>query len=385
MCNVTQNRASVDLIARIEASLIVVPLETPVWLGGAAVRERQYCMVRVRSEGGAEGVALGFTRNADLAGMIIHQLAPELVGQPAEHVEALWESMYRAVSLNGRQGAFMRAISLVDIALWDLKAKLAGLPLHRLLGGYRASMPVMMAGGYYRSDKGSAELCEEFLEYAGEGFTRLKLIVGGASMDEDLDRFIAVRDALPDHIALGVDSNGAWQDPKCVLKWIKRADARGASGAGLAFVEEPLPPEQRDQLAWLREHSPVPLAVGEFIAGRWTFAEYIHGGCLDRVRADATLCGGISEWRKIAALANAANLPLMPHYFASIHVHPALALPGCDMIEVVSTRGLNSSFHLLMGHAYELKAGHAYPLDAPGLGLTPDEDAIAAHTVKSLV
>lgn len=366
-----------ETIIQISARQIVVPLDRPVWLGGQAVREREYCLVEITTTDGHQGHALGFTRGANLAEPIVQQLAPILLQQEADEIERLWESMYLSVRLNGRQGLLMRALSLVDIALWDLKAKRLNAPLHRLLGGYRNSMPVMMAGGYYSETKGLPELCEEFSNYAAEGFQHLKLIVGGASMAEDLARFTSVRNCLPPEIQLGVDANGAWTDAKAVLNWVQKCQHETG---GLAFVEEPLPPENRAGLAWLRNASPVPLAVGEFIAGRWTFLEYLNEKCMDIVRADATLCGGISEWKRIAALASAWNLPVIPHYFSSIHFHPAVALPGCPMIETVSPELKNSSFHLIAGRSHRLENGTAYPLNLPGLGLELDQEFISRHT-----
>lgn len=370
-----------DSITTLTARQITVPLESPVWLGGAAVRERVYCLVEITTADDGLGHALAFTRGADLVTPLIQQFAPLLLQQNPDEVERLWERLYEATRLNSRQGAWMRALSLIDLALWDLKAKRAGLPLHRLLGGYRSSIPVMMAGGYYHADKDLPALCEEFLGYAAEGYRHLKLIVGGATMEEDLARFVVVRNCLPPEIDFGIDANGAWTDPKAVLQWVQQCQAKTS---GVAFIEEPLPPENRSGLAWLRNASPVPVAVGEFLSGRWTFHEYLSEGCMDIVRADATLCGGISEWKKIAALANAANRPLMPHYFASIHFHLALALPGCSRIEVVSREGRNSSFHLLAGQSYRLEKGMAHPTGRPGLGLELDREFINRHTTHEL-
>lgn len=365
-----------EIIEQIRARQITVPLEEPVWLGGYSVTEREYCLLELTTRSGLRGHSLAFTRGIQLARLIEEQLGPVVSGEPADEVERLWDAMYQRTRLNGRQGALMRAISLMDLALWDLKAKQFDAPLSGLLGGWQSSVPVMMAGGYYHKDKGISELCREFQGYGDEGFRHLKLIVGGASMQEDFERFRAVRMALPQGITLGIDANGAWNDPQAVLRWIREADA--VTG-GLEFAEEPLPPENRDGLAWLQDASPIPLAVGEFLSGRWTFGEYLRQGCMGIVRADATLCGGISEWRKIAALANASNRSLMPHYFASLHLHLALALPGCSRIEVVSTQGNNSSFHRIAGHSYRLEGGNAIPLNRPGLGLQLDEEFIRAH------
>lgn len=371
----------VETVGSIRARAIEVPLETPVWLGGASITKRDYAFVEVVTTEGRVGHALVFARGGDLASAIIRNVAPIVVGQDAEQIEAIWEAVYLGNRANGRQGLLMRALSAVDLALWDLKGKKANMPLYRLLGGYRESIPVLMAGGYYMPDKDVTQLCEEFAGYVGQGYKHLKLMVGGATMEEDLRRFIQVRKALPADISLGVDVNGAWNDPKAVLRWIGQAERAGCE---LAFLEEPLAAENLDGMAWLREKTAVPLAAGEFAAGRWMFKEMIGGKCLDIVRADATLCGGMTEWRRIASLAAAWNLPLFPHYFASIHLHGALALPNATMIEVVSSRGRNSSAALLIGNSYDLRDGIAYPVRLPGLGLTIDEEFMQAYTLQTM-
>ncbi|MBP1993849.1 mandelate racemase/muconate lactonizing enzyme family protein [Paenibacillus eucommiae] len=368
-----------ETIRSITARTLVVPLEQPVWIGGYAVLKREYCLVEITTTMERKGYSLGFTRGGDLSSAITREIAPHIMKCNIDDTEKIWEIMYNSQKLNGRQGFLMRALSLVDIALWDLKAKKAGLPLHTLLGGYRESIQLLMAGGYYAENKGLDQLCEEFTGYVEQGFKHLKLMVGGVSMEEDLERFIALRKCLPDSISLGIDANGAWQDVKAVKRWIEKAES---ATSGISFVEEPLPPEQMEAISWLRNNLSVPIAVGEFLAGRWTFKQYISSGCMDIVRADATLCGGITEWRRIAALADSYNLSSFPHYFSSIHFHLGMAFPGCKMIEVVSKENRNSSFHLIAGASYELRDGVAYPNHLPGLGLTIDSLFVEAHTAK---
>jgi len=370
-----------EFIRSVKARKVDIPLEMPLWIGGSQIVQRDYCFVEVSTTMDRTGYAIGFARGADLASIIIEQIVPHIMKYPVDCTEKIWEAMYDNGRLNGRQGMMMRAISLIDIALWDLKAKNADLPLHTLLGGYRESIPLLMSGGYYAKDKDLGKLQAEFLGYAEQGFKHLKLMVGGATMEEDMRRFTALRKCLPETVSLGVDANGAWKDAKAVKRWIEKA---GKETSGLSFVEEPLPPEQMEQMSWLCNQVDVPIAAGEFLAGRWTFKQYISSGCMNIVRADATLCGGITEWKRIAALAAAYNLSLLPHYFASIHIHVGLALPGCGMIEVVSTEGRNSNYHLIVGTSYRQQDGMAYPNNAPGLGLTIDPVLLNMYTSKIL-
>lgn len=368
-------------ISRIAAHQIVIPLEMPLRVGGYSISQREYCLIEITTDKGHAGHALAFTRGADLSSAIVDHIAPRLLGDDPSQIERHWGTAYQQTRLIGRQGLIMRALSLTDIALWDLKAKSVGAPLYQILGGARVSVPVLMAGGYYAENKGIPELIAEFQNYLADGYRHLKLMVGGESMATDLQRYIALRKSLPVEISLGVDVNGSWKSPKAALTWIDQAQQ--TTGLPISFLEEPLPPEQLTDTSFIRERTNVPLAIGEFLAGRWEFHRWLQGASIDIMRADATLCGGITEWRRIAALADTWSLPQIPHYFPSIHLHLALAFPGCEQIEVVSERGLNSSEHLITGRSYRISNGLAYPVDAPGLGLTISRDALDRYSTSS--
>lgn len=367
-----------EKITTVKARLVEVPLDNPVWLGGYSVLKREYCFVEVTTTEGRVGHALAFTRGGDLVSAVMTNVAPLVKNKNVDQIEAIWEHVYYKNRLNGRQGLLMRAQSLIDLALWDIKGKKVNQPIYLLLGGYRDSVPIIMAGGYYGPNKDLDKLCEEYMEYVSQGYKHVKLMVGGVTMEEDLQRFIAVRKALPKDVSLAVDVNGVWDDPKAVLRWIERAEKEGGE---IAFLEEPLPTENFDGFTWLRNRTNIPIASGEFLASRWTFKELFEKNAVDIVRADVTLCGGITEWRRIAAIASAYHLKLIPHYFASLHLNVALAFPGSEMIEVVSQIDKNSSFALLAGESYEMKDGIAYPKHLPGLGLTIDHEKMDYYTV----
>lgn len=370
-----------EIITDVSVRTIEVPLDSPVWLGGYAVEKRDYCFVEITASNGLKGHALTFARGGELASAVVKNVVPVVMGKNPNFIEQLWDEAYQKIRLNGQQGLLMRALSIVDLALWDLKGKKYGAPLYQLLGGHSASKPILMAGGYYAPGKNTDDLCREFESYVDEGYSHLKMMVGGASMQEDLQRFVTVRKALPPQVELAIDANGYWTDQKAVLRWVQEVLDLGCE---IAFVEEPLPPENREGLSWLRDKLPVPIASGEFVAGRWAFKEMITRQCMDIVRADTTLCGGITEWRRIASLAASWNLTVIPHYFASMHLHPALAFPSTAMIEVVSQKGKNSSFALLAGESYVMREGIAYPKDLPGLGLSINSELLDQYTTQKL-
>ena len=368
-----------EIVKNIKVSTINIPLDHPVWLGSYSVSSREYCLVEVITNHDRIGYGLAFTRGGDLSTAILKNIAPFVIGEHVNQIEEIWEKAYIGNRLNGRQGLFMRALSLVDLALWDLKGKKANMPLYELLGGYKNSVPVLMAGGYYAPNKDITQLCQEYEEYVEQGYNHLKLMVGGASMEEDYQRFVALRKFLPDDVSLAIDTNGSWTDLHEIARWINRAENEGCY---LSFIEEPLPPENKEGLSLLRNKIHAKIAMGEFLAGRWEFLDIMNRQVVDVVRADTTLCGGITEWKRIASLAATHNLKLFPHYYASIHLNVALAFPNVEMIEVVSTKGKNSSFSLIAGESYSIQNGVATTKDLPGLGLTIDNELVKFYLTK---
>lgn len=370
-----------ETVKNIKVSTINIPLDHPVWLGSYSVNSREYCLVEVITNDDRIGYGLAFTRGGDLSTAILKNIAPFVIGEDVSKIEDIWEKAYIGNRLNGRQGLFMRALSLVDLALWDLKGKKANMPLYELLGGYKKSVSVLMAGGYYAPDKDINQLCREYEEYVEQGYKHLKLMVGGASMEEDYQRFVALRKILPEEVTLAIDTNGSWTDPHEIARWVNKAKKEGCY---LSFIEEPLPPENKEGLSLLRNKIDAKIAMGEFLAGRWEFLDIMNRQIVDVVRADTTLCGGITEWRRIASLAAAYNLKLFPHYYASIHLNVALAFPNVEMIEVVSTKGKNSSFSLIAGENYTIHNGVATPKVLPGLGLTIDDELVKFYSTHEV-
>lgn len=228
-------------IQSIEARTIRVPLDNPTSFSTRQVHHRDYAVVRVRTDDGAEGI--GFCYGGSNAGSLVTHavrelFAPLLIGEDALRVEGLWEKMYREGILQARSGAAMRALSIIDIALWDRNARSVNLPLHRFLGGYHEdSVPAYASGGYYLDGKTPEKLGEELAGYVELGFKAVKMKVGRLDPQGEEARIKAAREAIGPDVLLMLDANNAWSDLPTALRFMERYEPYAPY-----WIEEPFSP-----------------------------------------------------------------------------------------------------------------------------------------------
>jgi L-alanine-DL-glutamate epimerase-like enolase superfamily enzyme len=363
-----------SVVKEVVAATVVVPLEQETSIAKRAIRERHYTLVRLRSDSGAEGT--GFCYGGSLAGHIVtvavrDMLRGSLIGRDPHHMEAIWEEMFHESLLHGRRGSVMRAISAIDIALWDLVAKEAGLPLYAMLGAYRTErVPAYASGGYFVPGKTVSDLADEVRGYRDMGFPAVKIKVGRVSTEEDCERIEACRKAIGEGVPLFLDANNAWRDAPSAIAAIREFESMG-----IDWVEEPVFPDDICASAAIAESVEVPIATGEIEATRWGFQALIDAGAASILQPDAAVCGGISEWRRIAAFAAAYNIPVAPHWFADLHVHLVAATPNATWVEYFTdTQVLN--FMRLHKSKLEIRDGQLVLPERPGLGIEWDEQAI---------
>jgi D-arabinonate dehydratase len=353
-----------------------IPLPHPIVMGELRFDSREYVLVVIETDSGARGVGFGMTRDAPIGAIVDRNLAPLLLGQNPLLTEFLWQRLYdRNLTIAG-QGIFMRALSAVDIALWDIKGQVAGQPIWVLLGGAREQVEVAVAGGYARDGVGLADLAREVDDYAGRGFKQVKISAG--KLGSDTARIRAALDALNDRAELAYDAHWAWRDLLDVVPVV-----REWAGLGLAFIEDPFAPELWPLAAELRRAVPIPLAIGEDAVGRWAFERLFREFLPDLVRVDATTVGGLSEAVKVCALASARGRSVLPHVFPEIHIHLAAALPAVRAVEITLPEYELEALHRLFTSWIELDGGQASAPTAPGLGYALDERAVAQYTVTS--
>jgi L-alanine-DL-glutamate epimerase-like enolase superfamily enzyme len=363
-------------IREVQVRLVRMPLAVATAFATRNVTARDFVLVKVISAEGVEG--LGWTYAGNMAGevsreAVVSLLGPLLVGQDPLMVEALWERLYREALLHGRSGSVMRALSALDIAIWDLNARSVGLPLWQYLGGHKERLPCYASGGYYRPGKTVQDLADEMGGYVEAGFKAMKMKVGLRGMTEEAARIQAVRERIGPDIRLFMDANNAWPDLFTALPFIRRFEPFLPG-----WIEEPFSPDDIESHARLAKETSIPVATGEIENGRWRFRELLEARAAHVLQTDVVCCGGVTEWRRIAALAASYGVPVCPHAWHELHAPLVAATPNAPYIEyfvdnsIIMTRPL---------HDRELKpvAGEIVMTQEPGLGFLFDESTLTRH------
>jgi D-arabinonate dehydratase len=361
-------------ITAVTAMRCVVPLARPLQLGSAVVDSRDYIVVEVTTSDGIVGRAIGNGRNAPVDAFVRDVFAPLVIGLDPLRTEQVWARMYYGCLPIGQRGASMTALSLVDICCWDIKAQAAGMPLATLLGGYRDEVAVSIAGGYPELTPDAESVKEEVAGFVDAGYRSIKLASHGTPADTA--RLAAARQAGGDDIDLIVDVHWTWRDLRTAVRC-----ARGWEEFDLTWLEDPFPARLAALVEPFRQAVDIPLGLGEDRAGLDDFTALLDLD-VDVVRVDATVCGGITEFLRVAALAAARGRPVSPHVFAEIHVHLAAALPNVIGVEMVDPRsGVTPIDRLLQ--PIDVRDGMTAPPDRAGIGLAFDGAALERYRLPS--
>ena len=369
------------IIESVQVASVAVPLDKVTSFSTRTVAERHYCLVKVRGKDGNEGIGFCYVGSAggDIAKIAVQQLlAPKLIGRNSHRSEGLWMEMYNESILQGRTGAVMRGISILDTALWDLNARAVGLPLHQYLGSVVDDrVPAYASGGYYLDGKTPAKLGKEMESYVKQGFKAVKMKVGRLSPSEEEDRVKAARKAIGDDILLTLDANNAWRDLPTALEYVRRFEAYNPY-----WIEEPFSPDAIDLHAALARQTKINVATGEMEAGRWRFRELIDAGGAAILQSDAAVCGGITEWRRISAYADLKGITVCPHWMHDLHAPLVAATPNARFVEFfLDDQVLN--FRRLINKQLTFKNGDLILHQTPGLGFEFDEAAIKKYAGKT--
>jgi L-alanine-DL-glutamate epimerase-like enolase superfamily enzyme len=284
--------------------------------------------IRLRDADGAEGTGYTFTvgRNGGAIDSVLTREFTELMaGEDADTIERLWQKAWWALHYGGRGGPTVLALSAFDMALWDLKARRANLPLWRMLGGYDPRVPCY-AGGI-DLDLPLDALLRQTDDNLAKGFRAIKMKVGRKNLFEDVERVAAMRDHLGQAFPLMVDANMKWGVDEAI-----RA-ARALQPFDLTWLEEPTIPDDPAGHARIVREGGLPIAAGENLRTLWEFKLFIAGGGVTYPEPDVTNCGGVTPFMKIAHLAEAFNLPVTSHGAHDVTVHLLAACPNRSYLE----------------------------------------------------
>jgi L-alanine-DL-glutamate epimerase-like enolase superfamily enzyme len=314
------------VISGVDAAVYVIPTDAPEADGTLAWDETALVLVTVHA-GGEEGTGWSYAAAA-AASVVTDVLAGVIRGRSALDIAGASEAMARAVRNIGRPGVAATAISAVDVALWDLKARLLGLSVTDLLGRVREHVPVYGSGGFTSYDE--QETRDQLAGWLADGIGRMKIKIGeswGGNERRDLDRVALAREVIGPDRELYVDANGGYRTGQAVRVGHRLADH------GVTWFEEPVSSQDLAGLAAVRRQVSIDVAAGEYSWSLADSAALIGAGAVDCLQLDVTRCGGITEFVRGAALAAAHNLQVSAHCCPSLHAHVGAAVVNLRHVE----------------------------------------------------
>ncbi len=296
---------------------------------------------------------------------LVEKYANKIRGLNLMQTEKVWHHMFFHDRKPVAKGLELHAIGSVDLAVWDVVGKALGLPVHAVLGTFRTKIPVYAAGGYYEDGKGISELVAEMENYVKEGYKVVKMKVGGLSPREDADRVKAVCKALGTDARVMVDANNGYSNAYEAIHF-----GRMVEDLDLFWFEEPVAPDDWRGNAEVREELDIPIVAGENEYTRWGARDLVENHCCDILNLDTVKAGGITEYRKIGALASAYHIPVAPHGTAHWNIHVVASLDNALILETypLKARDFNPALP-----AFSIKDGHVEAPTQPGLGMEVDD------------
>jgi hypothetical protein len=347
----------VPKVKRVDAIQSFVSQETPI--------------VRIYDSDGAVGTGYSYTIGTggfSIIELLRRTLLPALIGRNPAEIERIWNDLFFMTHATTVGAITSLAIAAIDTALWDLRCKKAGLPLHIFAGGAKDKVPLYTTeGGWLHLEKSA--LVDDAIKAKEQGFGGCKLKVG-RPVAEDVERLSAVRSAVGPTFEIFTDANQAFRVDDAIRR------ARHYEAIDIGWLEEPLTADDIDGHVRLSQSTTMPIAVGESLYSPLHFREYLQRGACSIVQVDVARIGGITPWLKTAHLAETFNIAVCPHFLMELHVALCCAVPNSRWVEYIPQ--LDS----LTTKGMEIVNGHAVPSMEPGLGIAWDFDAIAKAAVS---
>lgn len=370
-----RGEATLDSIAWIKLSSVTLPLATPISdakvLTGRQkpMTEVAFLFAEIETAQGQTGIGFSYSKRAGGPAQFAHaqEIVDNLIGEDPSDIGRLWTKLVWAGASVGRSGVATQAIAALDIALWDLKAKRAGLPLAKLLGAHRDSVRCYnTSGGFLHTP--TEQVLDNATASLASGIGGIKIKVGHPDAKQDLARLTAVREHIGDDVPLMVDANQQWDRPTA------QRMGRAMEEFGLVWIEEPLDAYDAEGHAALAASLDTPVATGEMLASVAEHYELIRHGAADVIQPDAPRIGGITQFLKLATLAEHHHLQLAPHFAMEIHLHLAAAYPIEPWVEHFDW------LEPLFEERLTISGGRMHVPSRPGLGVTLTDQARAWTT-----
>jgi len=298
----------------------------------------------------------------------------KIKGENPFDVERIWDRMYRYNRKPVAKGDYIKVMGSVDIAVWDIIGKALNLPVYKVLGGFQKKIRVYAAGGYYEEGKTINDLASEMKAYVAEGFHAVKMKVGGAPFGEDVERVMAVRETIGPNIDLLLDANNKWNAYEAIRF------GRAVEKYNPFWFEEPVEPDDFNGCAEVKQALDIPVVAGENEYTRWGCRDLIQAGSADILNLDTVKAGGITEYRKISALASAFHIPVAPHGSPHMAIHLLASLDNALIMETYPA--VESQFNPVLP-LYPVTDGYVTVPETPGLGIDPDPELLEKYKIEN--
>ena len=363
-----------DPIRAVDVYLVSMPVGGGLTDATRKVEDIGFLLVKLTTQQGREGIGVTYHEVGGEATreLIVRNMAPRLLGRDLLQTEALWWEFFHYLRGVGRKGLMYCALSAIDNALWDLKGKIFDVPLYRLLGGNKTSVPVYASGGWTSYD--DDRLVEEMCQSAKRGYKALKFKVGvegGQNINRDVVRVRKVREAIGPDLKILVDANNCFEAATAVqlANRIREYD--------ITLFEEPVFADDIPGLSRFRRGTDIPLATGEHEYTKFGVRDLLLNEAADIVQADGARAGGYTEMLKIAALTQTWNVKFAPHAMEHTHLHLMAAIPNGFMLERLLM--FEDLTHQVFKNAALPQNGMMAVPEMPGMGLVLDMDFIRSQ------
>ncbi len=353
-------------ITGLEIAVCPIDMPYPVRLGRVLYPTRDFVTVRIRTDADVEGAAIGYTRGTPILAAL-QTLGREILHRDALLVRAIATDLKRSYIPGA--GAFIRALSLIDIALWDILCKVARLPLYRVLGGYRSTVPVLAVAGYFKDRRSVEDVQEEIAQLAREGFRAIKLVLPAGDARDERVYLMRLREALDPRVDLAIDAHSSWTTLDEAV-----AACRHLDDLGLTFIEDPFSPQSWRLTAELQSHLRTPLAMGEDVTGVEGYRDALDAVSI--LRVDATASGGLTDVITAIQMAAALGRSAIPHVFTSLHGQLTGAFPNVPYAEFIPAGVGADPIDRLTRSEPRIEGGQLILDDRPGNGIDLDWDAV---------
>ncbi|MCH2037470.1 MAG: mandelate racemase/muconate lactonizing enzyme family protein [Rickettsiales bacterium] len=363
------------IIDSIAFTYVRAPLEKPVSAFGMTFSYRDYLLCELACDDGSRGI--GFSYVGVGGGGAALRAAEDLlsslvVGQNPETIHLLWQRMYDSTLIQGRAGVVMNAISAVDIALWDRKARVHDVPLAVLLGGdISKPIPAYASGGYYAKGKDVEGLRDEVTQWKEEGFKAVKIKAGKLSLKEEEARIAAVREVMGDEAVIMIDLYNAMSHLSQAVTFAKMYEAYDPY-----WLEDPFKPDEIEKFIQLAQKTHIPLATGEFHYSPFIFETLIKNGASTIIQHEAPRVGGITQWLRIANLIDGLGGTVNPCWFHQLHSQLIPSIAGGEYVEYFPDQSVLNFDYLIEGNEIECTNGMIHLPKKAGLGFTFNESYI---------